>query len=392
MIKQRPLFAIFLIVFVDILAFTVILPFLPFYAEKYGAGAAQVGLLFTIFALCQFISGPTLGRLSDIYGRKPILAVSQLGTLVGFVILAMSKSLGMIYLARVVSGLTAGNLTVAQAAIADFTPPKERARAFGIIGIAFGLGFFIGPAISGSLSKFGPSTPVWAATGFSFLSILATWVLMPSRPASFIQSPRFHFRELLHVFRFGLILVHLRRPETRHNLIRIFLFNLSFTAYLSGFALYVEQRYSWQGVPFGAREVGFVYSYLGLLGIIIQGILLGPVVRRWGESRTASGGLVLQGLGYGAFSIVTGIPGLLLALTVASSGSGLVRASLTAALSRSSKQEEQGTILGVGQSLASIASVIAPIMAGGLIQHVSLAAWALFSGGAALIGLLWREE
>ncbi|MEO7162562.1 MAG: MFS transporter, partial [Bdellovibrionia bacterium] len=310
----------------------------------------------------------------------------------GLIILAMSKSLGMIYLARVVSGLTAGNLTVAQAAIADFTPPKDRARAFGIIGIAFGLGFFIGPAISGSLAPYGNSTPVWASAGLSFLSILATLLLMPKRPPSIHKHVGFHIRELLLVFRFKVIFQHLQRPETKHNLIRFFLFNLSFAAYLSGFAIYVEKRYSWKGSPFGPREVGFIYSYLGLLGIFIQGFVLGRVVKRWGESRVATAGFLLQGLGYAAFSFVTGIPGLLAASTIGSSGSGMVRPALTAALSKSAKPEEQGAILGVSQSLASIAAVLAPLIAGTLIENVSLTAWALIAGGFAFIGIFWQDK
>jgi DHA1 family tetracycline resistance protein-like MFS transporter len=154
----------------------------------------------------------------------------------------------------------------------------------------------------------------------------------------------------------------------------------------------VEKRYNWNGAPFGPREVGYVYSYLGLLGIFIQGYVLGRLVKRWGESRTATVGLFLQGIGYGAFSFVSGIPGLLTAATIGSAGSGIVRPAITAALSRSAKPEEQGAILGVSQSLASIASVLAPLIAGSLIDYFSLTSWALISGGFALMGIFWRNN
>src|SRR4051812_18590707 len=155
------LLPIFLIVTVDILGLTIVLPLLPFYAEHYGASPTVVGLLVTVFAVCQLISGPILGQLSDRFGRKPMLLISQVGTLIGFVILARADALIWVFLSRIIDGFTAGNLSIAQAYISDVTEPKDRAKSFAIIGIAFGLGFLIGPAISGYLSKFGYSTPIW---------------------------------------------------------------------------------------------------------------------------------------------------------------------------------------------------------------------------------------
>jgi len=150
---RSPLLAIFLIVAVDVLGLTIMIPLLPFYAEKLGASAEQVGWLIGIYALCQLFSGPLLGRLSDHTGRKPLLLVSQAGTFVGFVITAFAPSLWILFVARAIDGCTAGNLSLAQAYISDVTEPKDRAKSFGIIGIAFGLGFLIGPAISGVLAR-----------------------------------------------------------------------------------------------------------------------------------------------------------------------------------------------------------------------------------------------
>src|SRR5438552_7576676 len=177
--KKSPLLSIFLIVLVDVLGLTIILPLLPFYAESLGATPAVVGMLVSTYALCQLIAGPPLGHLSDRVGRRPVLLVSQIGTCVGFLILASAHSLWMVFLARVIDGLTAGNLTVAQAYISDVTEPENRAKSFGMIGIAFGLGFLVGPAVSGYLAQFSNVYPILAAAGLSFTSIMCTYFLLP---------------------------------------------------------------------------------------------------------------------------------------------------------------------------------------------------------------------
>src|SRR5262245_35938501 len=178
--KKSPLLSIFLIVLVDVLGLTIILPLLPFYAESMGATPSMATLLFSAYAISQLIAGPPLGHLSDRIGRRPVLLVSQMGTCAGFLIMAYAQSLWVVFLARIIDGLTAGNLTVAQAYIADVTEPEHRAKAFGIIGIAFGLGFLIGPGVSAFLAEFGNTFPIFAAAGLSFTSILCTYFLLPS--------------------------------------------------------------------------------------------------------------------------------------------------------------------------------------------------------------------
>jgi MFS family permease len=177
---RSPLLPIFLIVVVDVLGLTIILPLLPFYAERLGASPTVVGLLVSSYAACQLIAGPLLGQISDRMGRRPLLLVSQMGTFIGFLILAWAGSLWLVFLARIIDGLTAGNLSLAQAYISDVTRPEERAKSFGVIGVAFGIGFLIGPAISGFLSTFGYQFPIFAAAALSATSILSTYFLLPS--------------------------------------------------------------------------------------------------------------------------------------------------------------------------------------------------------------------
>jgi Arabinose efflux permease len=177
--KKNVLLPIFLIVVVDILGMTLILPLLPFYAERYGATPQIVGLLIATYAFCQLIAGPMLGKLSDRYGRRPLLIVSQIGTFAGFLVLGWAKTLAWIFFSRFLDGITAGNLSLAQAYISDVTEPENRAKSFGIIGIAFGLGFLIGPALSGFLAQYNYAYPAWAAAALSFTSVLCTYFLLP---------------------------------------------------------------------------------------------------------------------------------------------------------------------------------------------------------------------
>jgi DHA1 family tetracycline resistance protein-like MFS transporter len=191
--KNGALLTVLLIVFVDILGFTIMIPLLPFYAESLGATPFVVGMLSSIYGLCSLISGPILGDLSDRYGRRKILLLSQIGTCIGFIILALSRILWVVFLSRIIDGITAGNLTVAQAYISDVTKPQERTRAMGMIGASFGLGFILGPAISGILVQFGHAAPIWASAALSFISIIGTIVFLKDvkirSEAKIIRSP-----------------------------------------------------------------------------------------------------------------------------------------------------------------------------------------------------------
>jgi MFS transporter, DHA1 family, tetracycline resistance protein len=388
-VSQKPnLFPIFFVVAVDILSFTIVLPLLPFYAQSFGATPSQVGWIVALFALCQFLAGPTLGRLSDIYGRRPLLIVSQIGTCVGFVILALSNNLAMVFLARVIDGITAGNLTIAQAYVSDVTKPEERGKAYGIIGIAFGLGFFIGPAMSAFLSEYGLHYPAWAAAVLSLLSVIATSVMLPESYKPTGVRPSFHYKDMFKVFDTALLKRYWIQPQFRSLLLQFFLFNFSFAIYIAGFAMFAERRFTWDGKPFGAKEVGYLYTYLGLFGIVVQGFLLGKLIKKMGERKVAIWGFLFQGVGYGAIGWVFKIPWLVGVQTVGSFGAGVLRPALTALLSRSGHADEQGVLMGVAQSVASVATIFVPLIAGYLIEAGFLEAWAALSGLSALLGLL----
>jgi DHA1 family tetracycline resistance protein-like MFS transporter len=375
-LRKSPLLPIFLIVSVDVLGLTIILPLLPFYAEKFGASPAVVGLLVSTYALCQLIAGPILGRMSDHAGRRPLLLVSQLGTFIGFLILAYANALWVVFVSRIIDGLTAGNLSLAQAYISDVTEPKDRAKSFAIIGIAFGMGFLIGPGISGYLAQFSYQYPIFAAAGLSATSILATYFLLPStKPAAGDGATPRKFT----VLDWGNYLRYFRQPGLASLLWQFLAFTMVFALYITGFPLFAERRFEWQGHPFGAKEVGYVYAYLGLLGVILQGGLMGWLVKKFGEIALVRAGFLLAMLGLGALGFTYGIPVLLVVSAVASSGTGIVRPALTSLITQKAARSEQGVVLGLTQSLNSIAAIVAPAIAGILIDHSLLATWAMLA-------------
>src|SRR6202040_3020855 len=175
----RPLLIIFLTILVNLIGFGIIIPLLPFYAETFGASPIVIGLLFAIFSLCQLVAAPALGDLSDRYGRRPVLIFSLAGTVVSFVMMALAQSLLLLFVARIVDGLSGGNISTARAYVADVTEPRDRARAYGLIGAAFGLGFILGPAISGVLSKISYTAPIWAAAGLTLVATAMAWFWLP---------------------------------------------------------------------------------------------------------------------------------------------------------------------------------------------------------------------
>lgn len=385
--NRSPLLPIFLIVLVDILGLTIILPLLPFYAEHLGANATIVGLLISSFAFCQLIAGPILGRLSDHMGRKPLLIVSQIGTLIGFLILAASNSLWLVFLSRIIDGLTAGNLSLAQAYIADVTTPENRAKSFGVIGIAFGIGFLVGPGVSGYLSQFGYAYPILAAAALSATSILCTATLLPKAEPHLDDGSGGPGGRRLSVLNWNSYAEYFVRPGLGRLLWQFFCFAFSFSFFISGFALYANQRYQIDGRPFGPREVGYVFAFVGLLGILLQGILMGRLVKWLGERTLVWTGFLSNCIGYTALGWTQTIGQLLSASVVNSYGNGVLRPAVTSLITQKVGKREQGVVLGLTQSLTSVSSIIAPVIAGSLIDRHHLTWWAASTGVIALAGL-----
>ncbi len=375
--KRAPLFSVFLIVLVDMLAMMMIVPLLPFYAQRFGASALSVGFLASSFAVCQLFAAPLLGRLSDRVGRKPVLIASQVGTLAGFLLMAFANSLWLLFAARIIDGITAGNLPLAQACITDLTKPEERAKAFGIIGIAFGIGLVLGPAASGLLAAQDWSYPMYAASLLSAVSIVVTALFLPSvKPVA--EEGTKNVTSFAGFF---------SRPELGPLLGQFSVYVVMFGLFTGGLALFTEGRFA-----FGPTEVGYAFAYCGLLGVFIQGFLLGKLVPRFGEKRLVQAAFALDILGYACLALSTGIGGLILACTFFSFGNSLLRPVLTSLISKAAGANEQGAVLGCASSLQSLGQTVAPPLGGLLIDRGQFTAWALCLAAVSALGLASRKR
>lgn len=404
---RSALIPIFLIVLVDVLGFTIILPLLPFYSEHLGASPKVIGMLVATYAICQLIAGPILGQISDRVGRRPILLISQLGTLAGFFILAFAGSVWMLFLARAIDGLTAGNLSIAQAYISDVTKPENRAKSFALIGIAFGFGFLVGPAISGFLASFGYAAPIFVACGLSLTAICCTFFLLPKKEPMHIanesEGPVAPGGKRLSIISWGEYVRFFRNPQLARLLAQWMAFSLSFAMFISGFALFCERTYTWNGHPVGVREVGYLFALSGFLGMIMQGGLVGRMVKTMGERTVIRLSFAITAASFAAIAFTHTIGQIVVALIFSALAGGL-RPTLTSSITQHADRREQGVIIGLTQSLMSIAQISMPIVAGWLIDRSDmhpagapalrpyLMAWALLAAAIAFAGLFFEPK
>jgi DHA1 family tetracycline resistance protein-like MFS transporter len=347
-----PLLLIVLIVLVDLMGFTIVMPLLPRYADHYGFSRGQIGLLLAAFPLCQLVAGPILGRLSDRYGRRPVLVASQFGTALSFVLLALAKDYPTMLLARALDGASGGNFLVAQAYIADVTPPENRARSLGLIGAAFGLGFVLGPLLGGLLLDL-PIDPDWqlrfpflVAAGFSTIAWLLVLVFLP-------ESTDAAGRERARTLTWRGVLDVVRLPRVGRLVAIGALVTLAFAALEGTFSLYLKERLGW-----GPRRAAYGFAMLGLVGVVVQGGLLRRLVPRHGEPKLILAGLAMLALGLAGLAVVTGGGGLLLAAVLVGTGYGLASPTVAGLLSRLTPAAEQGAIFGVLASAQTLARTV----------------------------------
>lgn len=378
------LFSIILVVFIDLLGFSLILPLLPYYARTFQASDFTVGLLVASYAAAQLIGAPLLGRLSDRFGRRPVLLASIFGTFLGFLLLGFARSLWMLFAARVLDGLTGGNLSVAQAYIADVTDARSRARGLGLIGAAFGLGFIIGPVAGGLLSKFGYAVPAFVAAAFSLTNLLlvALWL-----PESLTAERRAAMPERQPRVTLGALIAALQREFVGGLLITRFFFGLAFAILQTIFSLYALKRFG-----LSADQTGYILTYIGLLSVITQGVVVGQLVRRVREDRLIFYALIVMALALAGWALVPAVWVLLIVLAPIAIAGGLLNTVLSSTLSKAVAPHEIGGILGLAASIESLTRVIAPTLGGLLLG--ALGAWAPGAFSALLLALLliyvWR--
>lgn len=377
--KMSRLLPIFLVVFVDILGFGLILPLLPFYAKTYGADAFVAGLLVAIYPLGQLISAPILGRLSDRFGRKPVLIFSIAGTVISLLTLGFANALWLLFVARAVDGLTGGNITIARAYITDVTDDSNRARGLGLIGAAFGLGFVVGPAIGALLSTWGFGVPAFAAAGLAFVNWLAVVFRLPE---SLTEERRAELAARPQRARFSIdaLVAAMTRPRVGSLLLIGFLFALPSTMFQSTFPIYADYQ-----LGLDELQTGLVLTYVGVVVAIIQGGLVGIIAKRFDDLRLMLATIPLMGISLAGWAFAFNVPLLLLVLLPLSFASGIFTTVNLSALSKAVASEEVGGTIGIAASLESLTRVIGPTLGGYLIARFG--SWSPGVFGAAVLGL-----
>jgi len=363
--KRSPLVVIFTTVFIDLVGFGIVIPVLPFYAEgtAFNATPRTVGLLFASYSVMQLIFSPILGGLSDKHGRRPVLLLSIIGTGIGFLILGLANSLLLLFIGRILDGITGGNISTAQAYIADITTRENRAKGMGLIGAAFGLGFIIGPAIGGILSRWGIHVPFFFAASLCFANAILLYFRLPETvtPDHPARNSAARGRS------FGDVFSSLRQPKLAFVLIIYFLFIVAFSIMTTSFSLYTMFRFGYD-----AQHTGYLFAYVGLIAVIIQGGLIGRLVKRFGEMPLVIFGAFCFAISLFAVPFVGpaagGLAGLLIGGGVFSMGNSLAGPALTSLASKSVEAEQQGVVLGVTQSTASLARAVGPFLAAVLIN------------------------
>ena len=362
----KPLLIIFLTVFIDLVGFGIVIPALPYYVESdaFRATPFEIGLLFASYSLMQFIFSPILGSLSDKYGRRPILFLSILGSAVGYLFIGFASTLWMVFVGRIVAGITGGNISTAQAYIADATTKENRAKGMGFFGAMFGLGFIFGPALGGILSRYGIGVPFLFAALLSLVNAALVFFFLPETvkkdsAQELTQDKKNRLVELIESLKdaqFGTL-----------NAVYFFLVT-SFSIMTYAFVLYTIERFGYT-----AEQNGYIFMFIGVIAIIFQGGLFARLTARFGENALMIGGCLVMAASLFAIPYIGPLSGGLLALLTVTAmlavGNSMASPAATSLVSKISDEAGQGKALGVMQSGASLARAIGPALGGVLLNN-----------------------
>jgi DHA1 family tetracycline resistance protein-like MFS transporter len=394
--KTSRLINIFLVVFIDLLGFGLILPLLPYYAETFGASPLIIGFLVAAYAAASLFGAPLMGRLSDRYGRRPILLLSVAGTFLGYLLLGFAGEIGtflsntfassavnsfiigVLFASRAIDGLTGGNITVAQAYISDVTDNESRARGLGIIGSAFGLGFIIGPATGGLLSRWGYSVPAFAAAGFALLNLISIFFFLPESLTS--ENKQANLQRKQPALTLKAMLAALNRPKVGPLLLVRTVIMLAFAMFQSVFALFAQSK-----LNLSTQSTGLVLTFVGLYSVFIQGVGIGFLTRRYKDNTIIIASLWLMFIGLVGWALTPNLPIMLLVILPLTGGGWIVNTIIISGLTKAVQPEEIGGMLGISTSLESVTRVISPSLGGFLLG--SMGAWA--PGVASAVILLY---
>lgn len=382
--RRSPLVIIFITVLIDLIGFGIVIPVLPLYAERFGASPLVIGLLLASYSATQCLFAPILGKLSDRFGRRPVLLLSLIGTSMGFLLMGLAQTLWLLFTARIIDGMTGGNISTAQAYIADVTPPEQRSRGMGLIGAAFGLGFIVGPAIGGLLSRVSLAAPFFFAAALAAGNAIALYWLLPE---SLPVEPRPHARQPFPL-----------RPlfSTANGRLLLPVFatyfctTVAFSLLTATYPLFTQRRFGYD-----ATHNGYIFACQGILSAIVQGGLLGWLLKISSDKMLAIAGTVILMLSLITLPMSHSVTSLLLMTAGIAIGHGLIAAPLNGLASKGVNAESQGRVLGLMQSVASVARIAGPVLGGWLLHYDATALTAQFGrtpywtgAGVLFLGLL----
>jgi DHA1 family tetracycline resistance protein-like MFS transporter len=354
--QRSPLFVLFLTVFIDLIGFGIVIPILPLYAEHFHASPIAIGWLTGIYSGMQIIFTPILGKLSDRFGRRPVLFVSIVGTAIGFTLMGLAHSLTLLFIARILAGITGGNISIPQAYIADVTAPEKRSRAMGLIGAAFGLGFTFGPLIGGVMSRISYSAPFYFSAGLAVINAALVYLILPeSLPRERRLRPH-QEASIIEVFRHG------RGAMFGIVIATYFFLIVGFSIMTTLFALFTEKRFGYD-----AQANGYLFGFVGVVSVIVQGGLIGRLIKIFGEVALARTGMILTTLSLALLPMSGNLTVLLLISAGLSAGSGFASPPLSGLASQMIESSWQGRALGLMQSAGSSARLLGPLLGGWLL-------------------------
>jgi MFS family permease len=382
----RKLLPILGITFIDIVGFSMLIPMLPYFVTHFGASALIVGVLFATFSLCQLLSAPLWGNISDRIGRKTVLIVSQIGATIGWVMLGVAPNIAalvavapiaVVFVARIIEGISGGNISITQAYVADLVEPHQRARAFGLIGAMFGAGMVFGPFGGGVLfAHFGFAAPFLVAAGLQFATLLLTIALLPESRANVPEGERVGVGE---------ILANFRRPRLARILWQKLAISLGLYGWFAVFALYLQRQ-----LGFSLTQTDYLFSFFAVFSVLMNGFVVGRISARLGDRAMSNVGLASLTTGLALVAFVHNIGLLAATMILFSFGMALTNTGITALISNAASDREQGTVLGTSSSLDSLSGILAPPVSTGLlgiygprfagIESMALAAVALGMG------------
>jgi DHA1 family tetracycline resistance protein-like MFS transporter len=372
-----------MIQFTEILGFSSVMPLIPILGIELGLNYVWLGLVLSIFSICQLFASPITGKLSDRFGRKPLLLFSQTSTLIGFLLLGLANNVWILVAARLVDGLLGSNMTVTQAYISDVTDPKQRTKIYGYSSAVFGAGLIFGPMIGSLFLIISFSAPFFFGAGVSLLSIILVIIFLPESLTKKEKKLEFKLGDIIPIKEAKHFL---KSAEIRGILMALFIYSFGFFLFITTFPQFTLDQ-----IHVTAQEVTFYMAWIGVLRVIFQSVLIDPILKRVSENTTLKLGIFAMIFTFSFLIFSNNFWIVFIPISFMSFGTGVIRPILTSKLTKTVKREETGSILGVNNALSSIAQIITPILGGLILQYLPTQILPILSAIIfALIFLLWR--